>query len=50
MSNKKNREDCFSMIEMLIAIVILAIGLLGLAELQISAMRSNAKSGSIVAA
>ncbi|MBW2452843.1 MAG: prepilin-type N-terminal cleavage/methylation domain-containing protein [Deltaproteobacteria bacterium] len=50
MSYKRNREDGFSMIEMLIAILILAIGLLGLAELQISAMRSNAKSGSIVAA
>ena len=50
MPKEKSREDGFSMIEMLIAIVILAIGLLGLAELQISAMRSNAKSGSIVAA
>jgi prepilin-type N-terminal cleavage/methylation domain-containing protein len=51
-----NMHDCrskqagFSMIEMLVAVVILAVGLLGLAELQITAMRTNSKSGSIVAA
>ena len=46
----KNVQSGFSLIEMLVAITILAVGLLGLAELQITAMRSNSKSGSIVAA
>ena len=46
----RSKQAGFSMIEMLVAIVILAVGLLGLAELQITAMRTNSKSGSIVAA
>lgn len=40
----------FSMVELLIAVVILAVGLLGLAELQITAMRANTQSESMVAA
>lgn len=40
----------FSMVELLIAVVVLAVGLLGLAELQITAMRANAQSQSMVAA
>jgi prepilin-type N-terminal cleavage/methylation domain-containing protein len=45
-----SKQSGFSMVEMLVAIVILAVGLLGLAELQITAMKTNSKSGSIVAA
>ena len=50
MPASKNIQSGFSLIEMLVAITILAVGLLGLAELLITAMRSNSKSGSIVAA
>jgi Tfp pilus assembly protein PilV len=39
-----------SMIEMLIAVVIVAVGLLGLAELQVTAMRANSQSNVSVAA
>jgi prepilin-type N-terminal cleavage/methylation domain-containing protein len=39
-----------SMVEMLIAVVILAIGLLGLAELQVTAMKANSQSNVSVAA
>lgn len=44
------KQAGYSMIELLVAVVILAVGLLGLAELQISAIKTNSKSGSIVAA
>lgn len=40
----------FSLVELLVAIMILAVALLGLAELQISAMKQNAKSEQIMAA
>ena len=50
MHDCRSKQAGFSMIEMLVAVVILAVGLLGLAELQITAMKSNSKSGSIVAA
>jgi prepilin-type N-terminal cleavage/methylation domain-containing protein len=49
MKNCRSQQAGFSMIEMLVAVLILAIGLLGLAELQITAMKTNSKSGSIVA-
>lgn len=45
----KNFQSGFSMIEMLVAVVILAVGLLGLAQLQVTAIRTNSKSGSITA-
>ena len=40
----------FSLVELLVAILILAVGLLGLAELQISTMKANAQSDSIMVA
>jgi type IV pilus assembly protein PilV len=46
----KSKQSGSSLVELMIAIVVLAIGLLGLAELQITAMRSNSKSGANVAA
>lgn len=38
------------MVEMLVAIVILAVGLLGLAELQVTAIKTNAHSEGLMAA
>lgn len=46
----KNSQSGFSIIEMLVAIVILAVGLLGLAQLQITAIKANAQSDSIAVA
>ena len=46
----KKSQSGFSLIELLIAVFILGIGLLGLAELQITAMRTNVKSESMLAA
>ena len=39
-----------SLVEMLLAVVVLAIGLLGLAELQVTAMKANSQSNVSVAA
>jgi type IV pilus assembly protein PilV len=50
MSVSKNSQSGFSMVEMLIAIVILAVGLLGLAELQVTAIKTNAHSYGLIAA
>lgn len=46
----KSPQAGFSLVELLVAVLILAIGLLGLAELQISTMKSNAQSDSIMVA
>ena len=46
----KNTQSGFSMIEMLVAVMILAVGLLGLAQLQITAITANAQGDSITAA
>ena len=43
----KNSQAGFGMIEMLVAVVILAVGLLGLAQLQITAIKANAQSSSV---
>ena len=50
MYDQKSAQSGFSLIELLIAVVILAIGLLGLAELQISAIKTNTQSDSITVA
>lgn len=49
MNIAKNPQSGFSLVELLIAVVILAVGMLGLAELQITAMRANSKSEGILA-
>ena len=46
----ENSQSGFSLVELLVAIVVLAIGMLGLAQLQITAMRTNSKSQGIIAA
>lgn len=46
----KNAQSGFSMIELLVAVVILAVGLLGLMELQFTAMRANTKGEGIMVA
>ncbi len=44
MSVLKNSQSGFSLIEMLVAVVIIAVGLLGLAQLQITAVKVNSQS------
>ena len=43
----KNAQSGFSLIEMMVAVMILAVGLLGLAQLQITAIKANAQSSSV---
>jgi type IV pilus assembly protein PilV len=40
----KNSQSGFTLIEMLVSIVILAVGLLGLAQLQVTAIKTNSQS------
>lgn len=50
MPASKNSQSGFSLIEMLVAIVILTVGLLGLAQLQITAIKANSQSTTSIAA
>lgn len=50
MPASKYAQSGFSLIEMMIAVMILAVGLLVLAELQITAIKGNSKVGSRMAA
>ena len=50
MTGVKNAQSGFSLIELLVAVVILAVGLLGLMELQFTAMRANNKGEGILTA
>ncbi|NJC89336.1 MAG: prepilin-type N-terminal cleavage/methylation domain-containing protein [Desulfuromonas sp.] len=45
----KRLQSGFTIVEMLVAMVILSVGLLGLAELQVTAMKANSKSEGIMA-
>jgi type IV pilus modification protein PilV len=47
---RKKSQAGFSMIELLVAVVILAVGLLGLAELQVTAIKANSQTNNISAA
>lgn len=50
MPASKKMQAGFTMIELLVAVVILAIGLLGLVQLQVTAIKTNAQSTSATAA
>ena len=50
MRQRQRSQAGFSLVELLVAVVILAVGLLGLAELQITAIKTNAHSEGLIAA
>ena len=50
MEQRKSGQAGYSLVELLAAVVILAVGLLGLAELQIAAIKTNAQSDAMTVA
>ncbi len=50
MNTKLSAQSGFSLVELLVAVMILAIGLLGLAKLQVTAIKVNSQSESMMAA
>lgn len=50
MSVVNSKQAGFTLVELLVAVVILAIGLLGLAQLQVSAIKTNSHSHGLMAA
>lgn len=50
MNTKLSAQSGFSLVELLVAVMILAIGLLGLAKLQVTAIKVNSQSETIMAA
>ena len=50
MPGSKNIQSGFTLVELLVAILILTVGLLGLAQLQITAIKANSQSTTSIAA
>lgn len=50
MPKSKNSQSGFSLVELLVAVVVLAVGLLALAQLQVTAMKTNSQSTTKTAA
>ena len=50
MPTSKKSQSGFTLIELMVAVLILAVGLLGMAQLQITAIKANSQSATITAA
>jgi prepilin-type N-terminal cleavage/methylation domain-containing protein len=50
MPASKKSQSGFTLVELLVAVMILAVGLLGLAQLQVSAIKANSQSATTTAA
>jgi type IV pilus assembly protein PilV len=50
MSCPKQNQAGFTLVELLVAVVILAVGLLGLAQMQVTAIKTNSQSATSTAA